>query len=332
MAILRRSDYSERLFPPPAQDVKSIDTNQYAAAVLMTTGDAQNLSFLNRIAGLRLNRTQWLMQLLHLRRQAMAAEAEGRQETADFFFREIMLKLKRAPEPHAMWSDLVQNIAAGGGKQSVTASKLYRATINELFVDVHCALYNAYSARSAEPSVDSRQFAHLAHIKNLLILSCAPEETQRELIGPGLRDQAIAALRQGSLRACSDSVEELLKRFPADREYSETGATILFECALKALSNAKDDGSARADAARLDGSTRRMDRFCQERPDCGHAFALAGRLHHVRAVKLANGDLVAEALVEIEQAVAYCPEWEEAKQARAQIEELLKALTTKPRS
>jgi len=53
-----------------------------------------------------------------------------------------------------------------------------------------------------------------------------------------------------------DSVEELLTRFPRDREYSETGApTILFECAFGTLSNqgrwsAAPPHAARSTAAR----------------------------------------------------------------------------------
>src|SRR5580698_3142605 len=128
MATLYRMNCGDRLFPPLGQTMPPEDTARYAAAVLITSPEP--LTFLNRMAGLQLNCTQWLTRLLHLRQRAMAAEQAGRWTTADFFFREISLKLKAVPETHPKLSELLQKVSSKGGRQPITPRELYRAVVD----------------------------------------------------------------------------------------------------------------------------------------------------------------------------------------------------------
>src|SRR5271157_1384322 len=323
MITLSRSRYDIRIFPRPQDDPSNASC---PGAPVLARLKTHRLKLLQRVAGINLDDTSWLARLLSLQREALAAERGGHWTEADFFFNEIIVKLRSAPSSHPRWSSLAKEIEVSGGAPAKSSAEIYRIAIDELFIDVHCALYNGYAELEQGPTSGGRQSAHLEYIKGLLELSGAPPETCCELLAPAIEDQCVTARRSEEWEKAASAAEELLKRFPEEPRLVDLAATVLFERTLKKLSNAKDGSGARLDASRLEEGTRRLDQICSQQLDCPAAYEFAAQMHRLRAIKLANGDVVSEAMVEIEKALAYCPGWQDAEKERAQIIELVKAV------
>jgi hypothetical protein len=147
-------------------------------------------------------------------------------------------------------------------------------------------------------------------------------ERVRRLYQEAKEQLATAGLGRGSALSLA---ETMLRMQPFALEPLEDLIRYHVEDAVEDLAvGANKEEASRGEAERIG---RHIQVLEQLRKSHSHAFstyeALAV-LYHVQAVKLANGDRPTEALVAVARALAFKPDWEQARHSEQQIEQLLK--------
>jgi hypothetical protein len=194
----------------------------------------------------------------------------------------------------------------------MTPAAMRLIAIQELFIDMHCGFYNGYvtlpdTGAEVQRAAFGRRNAHLAQITRYVEISDASQSTRCDLLAPAMEDKAFAAKEAGDWVTATTAATELVRMFPEESRFVELLAGVYFGQALSKMSKGEDDSSCRRDASVLADYAQMLDKLVADKPECLAAYDFASQLHHIRAVRLANGDLVAVAMTEIYKARAYWP-------------------------
>jgi len=279
-----------------------------------------------RFSGWRLDARGRLTRLMLLHRIAVESELEGLWTRADFFWGEFRRKLN----PVALMNDLSQTFPGElGSSELATALSVQTFCLhlfNEVFVDAQCAFFNGYSERDQNPKPDWRQFDHLDHLSALLDVLEVDENFKLQLLGEATERRVQTCSSAGKWDDAKRHAADLLKRFPKSLQYQEMLASLEFARATVNLKQVESEQANRTDAAVLRPPIEALERMCIQFPSTARPYELAGRLHRIRAVKLANGGKLADALLAIEKAAAYDPSIDTLDEDRAKVGSMMKDL------
>jgi hypothetical protein len=267
-----------------------------------------------------------------LHRFAIEAEMEGRWDRADFFWQELQAKLAQPQFRTDLAETLSSPTTPARKKSELEPGEVYRHLVNEVFIDTHCAFYNSYSQQTAKTTPKSRQFAHLGYVTRLLDLSGASQDEQFQLVGEATEDRIRVCCDAGDWNQAVELASGLLKRFPDRLHYQEMKASLEFGRATHKLKNSESESANLSDADRVAPAIKILEEMCEKYPSTVAPYELAGRLHRLRAVKLANGGKLSEALLEIEKAAAYYPGLESLGEDRAKLGEMMQNLQKQVRA
>jgi hypothetical protein len=316
MSYLVRPNADARLFP----DVVAIYS---PSSKISTSVLAPGLTWIQRVAGWRLSPRGRLARLFLFHREAVAAEQTGNWKAADFYFIEILSQLKVTNAESDVWDSLIEIYPPQGARSD--RKGFYSRVIDEIFLDTHCAFYNAYSRLNPSQKQDpkSRQFVHLEFATQLLELSQAPEEVRLAIVGCGLRDQMDAHARSEQWDNAVSSAAKLVNAFPNNHDFVQLSADVQFARALKILSKGDSETIQESNARSLERSVAGLEQLLNRYPDSAPLYHSLAELHRIRAINLANAGLASDALLANQKALTYWP-LEAAQRDRLQLEELLK--------
>lgn len=163
------------------------------------------------------------------------------------------------------------------------------------------------SQQVEEPSLQDRAFVHIDYIQKLLKFSARSQDELLSMLRlPWERRFALykeAKKWKEAIALCS----ERLNYVPNSIDYQNELAEVYFSAALAKLSNGKSEAKQLADAQTLQEGIDRLEQFSKDYPYNLSAFEFLGHLYHLRAIKLANGGRLAEALVEVYKAMTHNP-------------------------
>ncbi len=295
-----------------------------AGSKLLNSLKAHGLNHVQSLTGLALDPPAWFARLLKHRRLAIAGEVSGHWAAANFYFDECMAKLRSRGPEHPFWQWLAEEWSRWNGSPA-QAAEIYRAFIDELFIDLHCGFYNGYGELEDGSGATGRQATHLNYVRGLLELSHASVESWRELLAPALEEQFERGSKAGDLAGAARAAEELSTRFPQEVKYADLFSRAYFELVVKGLSGGKNEAGAQKDAAALAAATRRLDELVEQCPDSLGAFQYASDLHRLQAVRMANAGDVSESMVEIQKSLAYWPGDKAVEEDAQKIAELIRS-------
>ena len=322
----------DRLFPPVGPDLYAaaegteLSPDQRAARRLLAAVPA-HLS-LSRRHGWHLGPADQVLRLLYLHRLGLEAELQGRGRRADGYWRREAEALRRLPESHAAWAALAARFAPDGDAASpFDPARLRRRLIDEVLLETHAAFYNGCLQAAKGPAPEDRAFVHADHLLALAAAAGLDEAARQELMRPValLRlERHRAAKRWEEAIACAHG---LARRFPNETVFQDQLVETHLDAAIAAAPKVGSEEQSRLQADALDRRIRDLEAAKEEFPYCPLAYEVLGILHHLRAVKLANGNRPSQALVALAKASTYKPGWAEAAESEHQVEELLERLT-----
>lgn len=117
-----------------------------------------------------------------------------------------------------------------------------------------------------------------------------------------------------------------LKRFPKSINAQNEQVEVCFSATLAKLSNSQSEAKQLQDAKILQTGIARLEKFSKDCPDNLSVIEFLGHLHHLRAIKLGNGARLAEALVEVQKAIAHNPYIEQAPETRNKLVQAMNQL------
>ena len=295
MLLARGAVARPRLFPTIGVDfVRAGGPDQESAARLLNFVD-RRFTFAQRVLGWNLDPETKLGRVLLLRRQAFEAERSGAFRRADFFWVEAHRALKRAALDAGVWSHA---LAISTFSSSITPEILRERFIQELFIDLHRALFESLFAAAVTPPPSHRLFVHCTYVERLVNLAGFDAARSAPILRP-LFDKWLGACRDaGAWKQGMAICTRLAGRSSPNGAYIDELVVCLLRQTIDRLT--KPPGSfAGADARRLKAAVRAVERVGERCGPTGLSMAALARLHQMRAIALGNTGAYAEALVEI---------------------------------
>jgi hypothetical protein len=240
------------------------------------------------------------------------------------FSEEVSRELQRLPADSPAWKHLAAELAQDPGVTELNDPvRLRTRVLDEVLLDTACGLYNAAVRGKDELNPNDPAFACLAHLEALFRCRGLNADDRRAFLGPAWLLRLSAYEKAKDFGRAETAAKVMLSDYPERIEYQDRVAEAIWTKALESVSASKDEEICRQQAETLNLHIERLEAFRQEHPCSAACYDYLASLHHLRAVKLANGDRVSQALLAVEKALAYRPNWEEAFSTRAEIEKLL---------
>lgn len=290
-----------RLFPAPgAGTAPAKGQNQESARRLLHFVD-RRFTFAQRVLGWNLDPETRLGRVLLLRRQAFEAERAGSSRTADFLWVEAHRALKHAAVDPAVWRHALETSAFS---PAITPEVLRARFIQELFIDLHRALFDSLRALSVRPDPADRLFVHCTYVERLVDLAGFDAVRSAEILRP-MFDPWIAACRDaGKWQRAIGLCARLAERFAPSGAYLDELAVCVLRMTTDRLTKPPRPFTDR-DATYLQVGIHSIERVCEEHGPTSMILAALARVHAMHAVALGNTGACVEALVAISIALDY---------------------------
>lgn len=325
LGIARNADSRKRIFPSPSpslyrapEDAPDIAPEQRAARRVLGLGN-RSLSRWQRL-GLRLDSLGPVSRLLYFHKSGLETELVGKARRADFFWEEVRKTVRSLRANHPVWVEL----ARAFGTDTTWASdpgQVRLALVREVLLDTHIAFYNG----APEPAA-GRALTHLAHLRALLPAAELSEEDRLALLGPPTEVRLKALCDAKRYEQAIHVAQEVYAEFPEHQPFQDSLAQLHFSAALEESPRTDEGPLLRAHAARLQVHINQVERLRRQCPFNLACYESLAHLHHIQAIKLANGDRPSQALLALEKALTYKPGWSDAQEAQTKIVTLLKQL------
>lgn len=301
----------------------SLTPDQQAARNLLALAK-RDLTRRQRLIGWKLDFVSRLGRLLFHHRIAIEAELAGKWRRADYFWNLIQQELRILSADDQGWGALVPNLLTVPGAFIMDDPLLVRQRlVEEIFIDTHCAFYNGKVRREAELTLVDRAFRHVHLISELVELSgLSPDEQFSLFYTPALAQMGLCQEAQRWEQAIQVG-EEILGRFPESQGLQDKVANLVLLEGLNKLGKSTTPSESLKDAQILDRSISHLETMLEAYPYNLTIFELLGDLHHLRAIRLANGNDFPDALVSVQKALTFNPFLEKAKEDKEKLIELM---------
>jgi hypothetical protein len=314
----------QRVFPPIDADVyRAAHTGQPEQGWALLRLADESLSFTARYLDRQLAPRQRVGRALSLHRDALAAELEGRFERADFYWRQLLREVARFDSP--AWEaagDAAMPSASGADRTDVVR----RALVRELFLETHLAFYRGYVASAEALTLTARAFVHFRYVTQWLDRAELSEHDLMALLGSPANTIVTLSTETKSWSVGMDACELVLKHCPGATTFQDRLARLYWDRAMAGVAKDSDGSAALRDAKQMLAGIESTEALIERYPYCSVAYDYAAHLHHVRAIALANGGMISQAMFECEKALAYDAGFAEAQQTRAALVDAMKQL------
>jgi hypothetical protein len=291
------------------------------------------LTWRQRLLKWKLDGVGRIRKLLTFHRVAFEAEIEGVWGRADFFWQEQRNELGSLWDRESLWEDVIAQVARQTGIACDCSAKEIRdRLLDEIFLDTHHAFYLGLERPALSRAPSDRAYVHVEAIDQLLDRSSRSQDEKVAIYGPLFMDRIYACREADQWGQAVKFATRLVSRLPSDREALELLIHTEHLRTLKSLRPGKSESTEIANASIIQLGIERQEALLRLHPSNVSLFDSLGVLHHLRAVKLANGDKVADALVEIERSLAFRPDEEEVEKARPQLVGMMQALQQQMRA
>jgi hypothetical protein len=269
--------------------------------------------------------------LLRSHRLALTAEVAGRWRRGDFYWLEFANHLRALDRDGRAWKDVASRFPnASDSSQPTDAAELRRALIDEVGIDTHCALHNAYSRAVVDrPNLAERMRFHLDRLVELAEARGPMDEDARALIGPALESRMANYRAMRAWRAALEDGERLVRHFPEIERYHLLLANLVVEETVARLKTSTTSASHGANAACLKMGISRIDGLRARYPDHIELFDILAMLHHRRAIELMSAQQLAQALVANQAAMLFHPGEEQYELMQRSLIDAMRALRSR---
>jgi hypothetical protein len=261
-----------------------------------------------------------------LHRQAFEAELDGRNARADFFWRELCRYIRRYWENRPTWAALPEIVNTRSEVSLSDPLEIRQRVVNEVFIDTHCAFYNGRVNGAQTLELTDRAFIHAEYVATLANIAGTPIEATRPLLTPPIKLRIDFYKTANRWEEAIRLSERVLARFPQASDLQDELAELYVAAALAELRNGESPEDNTSDAARLETAIGYLEALRNRCPFNSKIYALLAQCYHIRAIKLANGGALADALAAVRWAQTYDPFLEEARKTEEQFTEMMKDL------
>ncbi len=259
-----------------------------------------------------------LGRILFLMHAAVGAECQHKLTHADFYWGDVHDSLRRLDRRSTAWDDIAGEAGDGG---AADAKALRRSVLLELLADTHLALINGWRAAGDDWSPNGRCHTHAERVMALLARAGEPETVvtaMRRCFAEAEVECAKAAERYDQ---AIEATKKLRKSAPDDDGLRNGLAGLYFSQAMAKVSDTQVASECLSQALALGNAAVKVEQLRTQAPYEADLYDYLALLHHLRAIKLSNGENLPEALVASAQALTHDPELEAARDVQDQLTE-----------
>jgi hypothetical protein len=295
---------------------------QVANTVLVLAN--QDSSPTQRLTGWQLDRLGRLARLLHLHKLGLEAELAGRWRRADYFWTSVQEELAALADEADLWQEVVETFANRPRVMVLNdPQELRQRLVNEVFLDLHCAFYNGYLQAEPELTWAHRAFVHVDYVLGLLEVAPMPGDDLQTVLVPALETWIELCEKAQQWDRARELCSTLLGHLPDVVEYQDWLARLDLASTLARVKQAKSSRASIKNAAVLQKGIERLDQMRRDYPYSLAVFEALSHLYHQRAISLANGKQLSEAILSAQKAVAYNPTLKQARETRDHLMQLM---------
>ena len=324
-----------RIFPPISPELYTGQKEPSSLTQERRLGNAlialswRQFSVLERWCGWRLNAAGKVGRLLLFHRLAMEAELDAQIRRADFFWRAAHAQLRTLSTQSEVWTAVLKSLPeAQDSSLEEEPERLFTTLAREVFLETHQAYFQGLALSLDVPPADHRSYAHLDYVRQMIDLVSHSAAARREaLVLPTIKQvSAYQEVKQWK-RAEQLSVD-LLRRFPDLTSCQALHANLIFVKTLTNLNNDEAESEAKClrDARTLQSGIDSLKQLRRDYPHNSVMLELIGQLYYLRSIKLANARHLAEALADVQAALTYAPNLEEAVKTRENLNTMMQDL------
>lgn len=324
--MIKRADYiKNRTFPHVSRDI--YESGQDLSSDILGLANTK-FSLLEKIGAVKLDANGHFGKLLYHHKMALEAETAQKFQRADFFWYQFYSILKKIYSTPIILENFYDEIKdTDEVKLLDDPNAFFQCLINELFIDTHCAFYNDIIDKKEEITTKSRALIHIDHITYLFELSNISKDEQKKLLDPFYKKSLESYQNCGKLNKAIQLYEQATQRFPDTIEYQNELCNLYFSQTFSQLSEKSSDKNDNIkDAQIINDGIEKLKGLNQKFPHNFFCYQLIGEACHIRSVKLANGELLSAAILEIEKAVTFNPFSSNAQKTKDQLIEMMKEL------
>jgi hypothetical protein len=328
MLAAYRTGALARLFPAPGAKISPVrGQNQESARRLLHFVD-RRFTFAQRVLGWNLDPETRLGRVLLLRRQAFEAERAGAFRMADFLWVEAHRALRNAAADPAVWRHALEISAFSS---AVTPEILRTRFIQELFIDLHRALFDSRRAASGSSDPCDRAFVHCTYAERLVDLAGLDPTRSATILRP-MFDAWLAACRDaGKWKQAIGICTRLAERFAPDTTYLDELAVCVLRMTTDRLTRPPGSFTGR-DARYLRVGIRAVERVRGTHGSTSLMLAALARLHAMHAVALGNAGDCENALLEIAIALDYVGDNAQFRRTRDELRAAMREMRQKAKA
>jgi hypothetical protein len=316
-----------RLFPcvGPDRHLAEVDTaslseDQCFTRAILDLG-WRPLNFLQRVSGVWLNARKQISRLLLFHRLALEAELGLRFVRADFFWIEVHRQLAQLSKNPTVWIAALDAIPHIGNAPIRSSPNLvFAILVEEVFLDTHQAFFNFWAKRGQTETQSDRTAAHLNWIRKIIDQTALSDSEKIEVLSPLMLYQLEAYRKTEDMVKAEGLALDLLLRFPEVTAFQNALADVYSGQARGSWCDDESKATNSSDATTIARGIYRLKRLRQDYPHNIFLFKKTAELLHLRAKRLTEDGLLAEALADVEAALTYQPEFVEANTTRTELE------------
>ncbi len=155
----------------------------------------------------------------------------------------------------------------------------------------------------------------------------AKEKQRRDLIS-SLVEKAIVNAIEDSSRGLNGETSDILSVAKSNPKSLDTLVNAHVVC-VKTIFESVESQKPREweyAASTINAHVKSLNLIRKAEPNCYPTYEALGFVNHLAAVAFANGGRPSEALLHVEKALSYIPEWGEAEETRSEVERLMQSL------
>ncbi len=252
--------------------------------------------------------------------QGLRAELDGKTDRADFFWEEMDAVMKRLTSTREGVSNAFRLLVERESAQhELSLEAIVARLIDEVFIDVHLAFYNASAREVNQSSTKDRANFHLDRVKTFLSLSDMSPLDRAALLRPALQTQFDSLRESNAWNRAADVAAAMLELDPNNVLDQDRFVDAVTRAALKAFSQDNSPTGNAREAAAIQIALQKLDSIRPRMPFNEDLYTAMSQLHHMRAIRLANSNQLPQALLSSEIAVTIQPNFEEGQKVRSQL-------------
>ncbi|MBW4643100.1 MAG: hypothetical protein KME23_08915 [Goleter apudmare HA4340-LM2] len=322
-----------RIFPIVSANVYEVNSENselipdQKVAIHILELASQNFSTWQTLTGLGLDSTGKLGHLLFQHKLALQAESSSKWQRADFFWKQVQIEFRALQDDPEFWQEIVLKVANIPGCEIINNPiELRHRLLHELFIDTHCGFYNGLMWNVTKPAWQERAFVHIDYIQHLLELSVVDGEEAKKLLGEAWQTRINACKEAKKWQLAIKYSQQRLKYLPNNIGFQGELAEVHYLKNLAKLQEAKNHAQHIQNAKRLLTGIQILEKYLKDYPYNLTIFQLLGSLYYLQAVSLANHHALAKALLCIQKAITYSPDFLQALKVRNDLIETMNQL------